>query len=562
MSRHHHGSHRHLLASAPRPAGTARVDAIIVPTVRPPAYLRDAAAVAERLDCPLVTLSSGRYTSAARTMRGLGELGVELVAIDLSRHRPLPAPLHGPEFPRSTPLDCRADTAAKRNVGTLLATMTGWENVVFLDDDVVVPDPADLSRAAALLGSFDRVALKLGGFPDNSVVCHAYRDNGGADQATFVGAGAMAVAAARAPAYYPAVYNEDWFDLLGDDGLLRPTASVGAALQREYDPYGTPERARREEFGDVLGEGLMWLLDEGVSWQAADLDHWREVLRRRRRLVEDLLLRERRAPARAALLAAREQLKLIKARACHRFVEDWAVARKNWQAHLDSLPTGLTTARACAELRDRHPELAVHHQERRPAVYTLGDPPGTAAPYAVRIPRPEGGLVRFEPLTEAGIPALVTSFGQRPYFVRALARQESGHGVLLIAWDRERAVGTVYIWLDKAEEKRLRRRLPGTPLLMHLDLLPEYRDTGFGTMLVYVAEQKLIERGHSTVALGVDPDNQQAYRLYLRLGYRKWKHSPLPTTEEILHEDGTSERKPDRCHILYKTLSPFPSSLR
>ena len=51
----HHGSHRRLLWQVDGSSPLGNVDAIIVPTTRRVAYLREAAAAALRLDCPLVT---------------------------------------------------------------------------------------------------------------------------------------------------------------------------------------------------------------------------------------------------------------------------------------------------------------------------------------------------------------------------------------------------------------------------------------------------------------------------------------------------------------------------
>ena len=74
----------------------AHVDAIIVPTVRHPANLQDAAKLAIALDCPLVTLHSGKWTSAAVAAHRLpGE--ADLITIDV-RDR---ASLRLPEFATS-----------------------------------------------------------------------------------------------------------------------------------------------------------------------------------------------------------------------------------------------------------------------------------------------------------------------------------------------------------------------------------------------------------------------------------------------------------------------------
>ena len=61
---HHHGSHRPLIWAADELTPRVKVDAIIVPTARRVTYLKEAAAIALSLGCPLVTLHSGRWTSA------------------------------------------------------------------------------------------------------------------------------------------------------------------------------------------------------------------------------------------------------------------------------------------------------------------------------------------------------------------------------------------------------------------------------------------------------------------------------------------------------------------
>ena len=61
---HHHGSHRLLIWPVDEPARPVKVDAIFVPTFRWVPYLREAASAARSLGCPLVTLHSGRWTSA------------------------------------------------------------------------------------------------------------------------------------------------------------------------------------------------------------------------------------------------------------------------------------------------------------------------------------------------------------------------------------------------------------------------------------------------------------------------------------------------------------------
>jgi hypothetical protein len=51
----HHGDHGRLLWQADEATPQAKVDAIVVPTVRPLSFLDEAARAARFLDCPLVT---------------------------------------------------------------------------------------------------------------------------------------------------------------------------------------------------------------------------------------------------------------------------------------------------------------------------------------------------------------------------------------------------------------------------------------------------------------------------------------------------------------------------
>ena len=79
----HHGSHRNLLDSAAgTPLTPEKIDAIFVPTFRSPAYLTKAARLSVALACPLVTLHSGKWTSAAEAVRRLPP-DVDLIAIDV-----------------------------------------------------------------------------------------------------------------------------------------------------------------------------------------------------------------------------------------------------------------------------------------------------------------------------------------------------------------------------------------------------------------------------------------------------------------------------------------------
>lgn len=338
----HHGSHRDLLWTGDDSGQKRSIDAIIVPTARRPAYLEKAAVLARALDCTLVTLHSKQWTSAAKAAERLPR-DVDLLAIDV----PDPARLRLPIWETSrllagTVFERRTDISAKRNVGLVLSRMLGWSRILFLDDDITRLNPDDVRRASGLLDTYNAVGLHVDGFPDHSVVCHAYRQAGGSQQ-SFIGGGALTVHLERSRSFFPDIYNDDWFFLLDGDKGIQPVGATGAVLQFPYDPFRNPGRARDEEFGDVLAEGIYWLLDQGGLVTDADRAHWAKFLVKRKdfigrvlKMVEqdgtvDSADRARRV---AALKGSLGRLALITPEFCENYLRAWAADGQRWCRYL------------------------------------------------------------------------------------------------------------------------------------------------------------------------------------------------------------------------------------
>jgi hypothetical protein len=360
---YHHGSHRSLLWPHPADSSSVqrRIDAVIVPTARRPAYLEEAAGLAGELSCPLVTLHSGKWTSADKAAQRFAP-DVNLIAIDVPEPDRLRLPfwqtsrmLAGTVFAR------RTDLSQKRNLALMLSHMLGWKRVLFLDDDITAVKPDDVWKASGLLDTHSAVGFQIGGFPDHSVVCHAYRDAGGKQQ-SFIGGGALAVELGRSRSFFPDIYNDDWFFLLDGDKRLRSSAMAGQVIQYPYDPFRSPDRARAEELGDVLAEGIFWLLDQDQLTSEADRGHWARFLDKRGQFIQgvlemvqgdDTLDLSEKARRIAALKGSRGRLALITPELCVGYLQAWAADRQRWQRHLERLPTGLRLADALAMLSRR-----------------------------------------------------------------------------------------------------------------------------------------------------------------------------------------------------------------
>jgi hypothetical protein len=344
------------------------VDAIIVPTVRKVATLKPAIELAGKLGATLVALCSKR-SSASEVVAQVKGTGVKLVAIDVDG---LPdgvvPPFKTCEVLAGTRFERKTDTSLKRNLGLLLARLVGWERVVFLDDDIKIPEPMDLCHAVGLTDRYAGVGLAIGGMPDNSVVCHAFREAGGA-QDMFIGGGALAIGPQSMTSFFPNIYNEDWFFLLDDDGL-RPTAITGAAVQGMYDPF-REERARMEELGDSLAEGLFWLLDNGRSLRDATTGHWRSFLSKRVGFITDVIGMvekmggdpEQRHRMLLSLKAARGRCQYIDPDLCVRYVDAWRADRVMWRGHIEEIHRGLVVGTARTE-RERRSRVGVREMLR------------------------------------------------------------------------------------------------------------------------------------------------------------------------------------------------------
>jgi len=326
------------------------LDAIVVPTIRPQ-LLRTAAVLASDIGCALVVLCS----TPELAMRVLTECGwpVENMLVSWvpqsveDNWLPFLTSVHpGNEIERS----CYADIARKRNVGLLLARLCGWRTIMYLDDDIRGMTATAVTRAATLTSRFMAAGFEISHYPDNSVVCHAYRLIGGR-QDTFPGGSALIVDVERCDTLFPPIYNEDWLFLF-DAVQNHSVAIAGSLSQLEYQPFAHTQRAASEEFGDVIAEGLYRLLHQGTDVNGATLAYWGSVLDWRLELINHVAARlaAQSGPvvggALMSLAAARKRLTAISPLACASFIHAWRTDIDAWRHTLLGLPMlgGLTDA--------------------------------------------------------------------------------------------------------------------------------------------------------------------------------------------------------------------------
>jgi hypothetical protein len=366
-------SHEHLLQdlSRSRPpsmkSGRGRPDAIIVPASRPARRLQPTVQLSARLHALLVVLCSKEAK-----IEDIAELvsrtaGARALVIEI------PQGWNHEDFPRRTSHrtfrlasgNRRSDLSAKRNIGLVLARLHGWGKVLFMDDDITSLQADNIRRLSAQLDNNKVAGMVVRRHPDNSVVCHARR-LAGFDQDVFLTGAVLGVQCNDLPlSFFPDIYNEDWF-FFAMRAAARDLASVGEARQAEYDPFASPDRARHEEFGDLLAEGLYALfgrkghklpLDKRLHratrtyWsyfiEEARLGAINEAIRALKRCIDREPDNSRVCSALNSLVAAKRQLKdAINPSLCVDFLDAWRDDLADWQNFTSGVNTVTSTRQA------------------------------------------------------------------------------------------------------------------------------------------------------------------------------------------------------------------------
>jgi hypothetical protein len=354
-------THRQLLARTRARLGEGSLDAIIVPASRPAANLDHAVTLARSLDCWLVVLCS--LNARAEEVNDLLALRnfPQAIVVDIDdgyTHSKL-------DFDTSEQgaldlaweyISPNGDLSTKRNLGLLLARMVGWERIFFIDDDIRDLEASHLREAASMLGPYRTVGMRAVDFPDNSVVCHGHRETG-EYQDVFISGSLLAVHSAEPVAFFPEIYNEDWFFFYHDAVERRLGWPGRDATQLCYDPFSDPQRAAVQEFGDVMAEGLYSLLHHRIGAARATSDYWKIFLDSRMSFLEAVLARTGNVADQylqkriaSSVDAAMTCSKEINPSLCEQYVSLWKQDLGAWEQTLKDLPRQLPVKAALREL--------------------------------------------------------------------------------------------------------------------------------------------------------------------------------------------------------------------
>ena len=129
---------------------------------------------------------------------------------------------------------------------------------------------------------------------------------------------------------------------------------------------------------------------------------------------------------------------------------------------------------------------------------------------------------------------------------RRLKESKQGFRTMLVAVKEGRAIGSVSIGGGSFQRE-------GSLRLFALDVGPEFQRKGVGSALVKAVEAIASDKGMDEVNLEVEVDNEDAIRLYHRLGYRMCG-DPVMDRWTKLEDDGTSETIEVPVFVMVKRL--------
>jgi hypothetical protein len=302
------------------------LDAIFIPTRDRPANV---AALLEQIawfDGPIYILPSGSRRSRCDRSGRLTVLQPDYDSLDLFRH--LRTSRH-----TQTAHYFGWDLPIKRNHALLYACRKRYQRILLMDDDIRGLTPAVVNRATELLQSYIIAGCFVDDFPDTSVVGHLLRQ-AGCQVSTFLSGSFLFIRPQEAFNFFPQVYNEDWLFMLPHvvDGNA---CSFGSISQLPFDLLADPEKAKFQEFGEIIAEGLYEMLARDDLGSRFSVECWTEMIQRRRSVLSHL----------KEVLGASSELRIlidgavntnsrIDPYSCIEFIEDWEADRETWNSRV------------------------------------------------------------------------------------------------------------------------------------------------------------------------------------------------------------------------------------
>jgi len=180
------------------------------------------------------------------------------------------------------------DLPLKRNYALFLSRQKGYKAVLIIDDDIRNVDHSCTRMGTNLLNSYKVSGCLVTDFPDTSVLGHLERV-AGQEVFPFLSGSFLFINPMHVRSFFPCIYNEDWLFMLPYIHE-RSICSFGTIKQVPYDPFTDFDRAKFQEFGEVIVDGLYDLLEKDKYDRRHILSIWKNIIAQRCEKLRKLLL--------------------------------------------------------------------------------------------------------------------------------------------------------------------------------------------------------------------------------------------------------------------------------
>ena len=223
----------------------------------------------------------------------------------------------------------RWDLPTKRNYALYLSRLQGYKKILVLDDDIRGVSPIKLNKGTQLLDSYAISGCFVQDFPDTSVVGHLALVAGEVIY-PFLSGSFLFIRPFDVHGFFPNIYNEDWLFMVAPI-LERSICSFGSIAQLPYDPFSNPKLATFQEFGDIIADGLYWLIEKKDFGRRHNIDFWQHFILEHRTYLCNLNNDKRTSLYKKIVNNALRVAALVTAEDCIRFIIDWEEDINKWQ---------------------------------------------------------------------------------------------------------------------------------------------------------------------------------------------------------------------------------------
>lgn len=176
-----------------------------------------------------------------------------------------------------------------RTFALLVAKSQGINKVLFMDDDILIPQLDIVIDSFNLLNNYDFVGAHITGMLDDSIIGHISSKLGVVDEdERMLSGGFLAFNPQIIKIPFTNLYNEDWIWLflqLKDKKYLQK----GNVIQSAYNPFlNFKEKILFQEFGEIVILGMLKLYKQSFFEMLTHDFFWENVLAERKEFLNKL----------------------------------------------------------------------------------------------------------------------------------------------------------------------------------------------------------------------------------------------------------------------------------